>query len=403
MVQRTFLPGEISIKDLYSDEFATWLREFMNTGALPLGPAHLLSRPNSYMVAPYTNGAHVVISNEKGEVNTFLNACPHRRKILFTIPKADAWHLTAFTGMIQGHIYCGGHGLSFTSDGEPTEHSSGCNGMTKAGITKNLGGILWVGSEVELKRVEEIFSLPLMRKHGITTFIPEGYRLHSIKIDNAKYHPVTAIETFGDIGHILAAFHDTTLARIADVSSLEIDTSASTNSVSLQVVAWKSECDPKRTSIEWFRLHEEGEKHQKESPDIVGPRRIAWWQDSVSGLTGEDYPGVHVDSRFIPHPSGFGTINVIAFYFHEDILNFRDASNDTDKDGDIVHWAMKAYLKLACEDGELCEEIDQGNLNLLRHGLGDEVHGMYETHLEGVSYQYVKWLAQCWKEHKATR
>ncbi len=396
-----FQSGIIPLNELYSEEFASWLRRFMNTGAVPLGPAHLLSRPNSFMVAPFTNGAHLVLADDKGEIRTFFNACPHRRKTLYTIPDTNGWALNSFTGRLQSHIVCGGHSWGFTSRGEQAQHSQGCSGLTSAGTTRDIGGHLWVGYESALAKVSEILTLPLIRKHGINFTIPIGYRLATVKIDRAKYRPFTGLKVFGDVGHVDDAYHNRTLKRVTTVSGLEIDLSSGSGQVSVQIVPWNSICDYARTTTEWARWHAGVSKLQQENPHDPGLHRIVWMQDSRSGWTGEQFPGMYVDSRFMPDPSGVGTMNIVAFYFHEDILAFRDSTNDTDENGDIVHWATRAYWnQLAPEDAKLCAEEDEGCINLLNHGQGALTDGMYESYEEGISLQYETWLARQWKMYK---
>lgn len=402
MANIKFVPGLISIRELYSEEFVRWLREFMNTGALPLGPAHLLSKPNDFMVAPFTNGAHVTLMDANRKVNTFHNSCPHRRKTLFTIPErdGDTWEVEALTGSIPDVKVCSGHSWSFTSDGERALSSPGCRGMLPSGLTRDIGGILWTGVESELDRVAEIFKLPLMRKLEVNSFVPDGYRLHKVKVDRAAYRPVTGLKVYGDVDHVDDEYHSGTLKQVADAGGLEIDVTAPSNSVSVQVVPWKKDCDRNRTSLTWRRWHEEAQKLQAESPHDKSFERIVWLQESRSGWTGEQFPGMYVDSRFAPDPDGSGTMNIVGFYFHENVLAFRDASNDTEENGDIVYWAIRAYWEgLAPEDARLCTEEDVGCLNLITHGRGDEMDGLYGDHEEGVSHQYEQWLASHWKKH----
>jgi hypothetical protein len=108
-----------------------------------------------------------------------------------------------------------------------------------------------------------------------------------------------------------------------------------------------------------------------------------------------------VESRFAPDPDGPGTINIVGFYFPEDMLAFRntEVNNDSDEYGDVVHWGMKAYMDLADEDARLAEREDQGSMHLVLHGLGSRRDGYYGTHEEGVSHQYEKWLAMHWQAH----
>lgn len=397
-----FRAGLIPLRELYSDKFTQWHREFMSTGALPLGPAALVARPNDCMLAPFTNGAHVVMRNDEGKLGTFFNVCPHRRKTLFKIPSGDTWRIKDFTTNSR-FIVCPGHNLIFTTGGVSHPNGSGCAGLISAGETRDIGGLLWVGSTEELDRVASIFKLSLMQKHGIDRFIPKGYALHAVKVCRMQSRPTTNLGVYGDIWHIIAAYHNNTLKQHTDISRLEIDVSAPCESVSVQVVPWIEKGSTTASTRAWAEWGRGVKSLQEKYPDDASLRKIVWGQESRGGWTGEWYPGMYTDSVFIPDPDGTGTINVVAFYFLEEILNTRDPEiADTDFGGDLVHWATKAYWKeLAPEDAVLCKEEDDGCRTLIRCGKGDLTSGYYRLPEEGVSYQYEKYLARHWNAYKA--
>ncbi len=270
-----------------------------------------------------------------------------------------------------------------------------------AGEVMNIGNSLWVGTQDELVRVSELPKLPLMQKCGAHALIPDGFRLHTVEIKREGFRPFTGIDKFGDVDHVDDEVHDETLKRVASVADLEIDLSAPSQSVSAQVVRWLRECDPKKMSLTWRRFHEESTSLREEFPDDGSFDRIVWCQESRSGNTYEHFPGMVIESRFAPDPEGPGTMNIVGFYFHENVLAFRTSENDTDEYGDIVHWGPKAYLDLAYEDAHLALEEDLGCMNLVAHGQGGLRDGYYGAHEEGISHQYDNWLAGQWRAFKA--
>src|SRR3546814_5963322 len=100
--------------------------------------------------------------------------------------------------------------------------------------------------------------------------------------------------------------------------------------------------------------------------------RISDWSSDVcsSDLMIELYPHVVVLSTL--HPvSPRETVNVVEFYYPEDIVAF---------EREFVEAQRAAYMETAVEDDEIAERMDEGRKALLRRGVRET--GPYQAPLE---------------------
>uniref|UniRef100_UPI002FCA8D91 SRPBCC family protein n=1 Tax=Devosia sp. TaxID=1871048 RepID=UPI002FCA8D91 len=93
----------------------------------------------------------------------------------------------------------------------------------------------------------------------------------------------------------------------------------------------------------------------------------------------ELYPHVVVLSTL--HPvSPQETINIVEFYYPEDIVAF---------EREFVLAQRAAYMETALEDDEIAERMDAGRLALMRRGVDE--HGPYQSPMEDGMQHFHEW------------
>lgn len=381
--------GLITMDELGSHAFLSWLRRFLNSGALYVGPTHLLEEVGSWYISASTEDGIVAIRGLDGKLRALLNACRHRElQIFVTKGETVGDRCGKLTSKL---IVCPGHNTNYTSDGHHYYSPAlkvrkvECLGLHELPI-QSIGGLLWTGSDDDLKPIQKILNSPLMQKRDVSSFIPPNYRLDTIVVYEEKFNPTTAMVVYGDVDHVDDMFHDYTLKRCVVTKGLEIDITT-TEAASVQVVPWRKECDTKATDA-WRTYHAEAAKYYAKHQDDARGEQVVWFAFYHDHTTVEEFPAMGVVSRFAPSRILGCTRNVVEFYFPDDAPEALRAAG------------VAAYRELAPEDAEISRRIEQGSEHLRMFGKGGEVGGPMHPLEEGVVVHYTEWLNKHWVNHK---
>lgn len=379
--------GLSTMSELGSTEFREWIKKTLCSGAVYLGPAHVVEERGQWFVSASTNDAHFLLHGMDGKVRAFLNVCRHREAQIL-VPTGEG--LEGRSGKLtSSQLVCSAHNWAYNSDGSHELSPAlgfrrePCLGLHEVPI-ENIGGMYWTGTMEERAQVKRILALPLMEKYEISAFIPSHYVLHEIWVSTDTFNPETGMEVYGEVDHVDdPAVHGSTLMQFVRPSGLEINCVEGVPG-NVQVVPFLEKCDHTLISQEWFMYRDMVLEHTKGTTPPFGAVWIAHYGD---GTTVEYFPKALVVSRFAPNLEGNGTRNVVEFYFSDEVLGFYS---------ELAEWFVRAYKKLAGEDAILCARMDRGRAHLRNFGKGNEVSGPTHPLEEGAVSHYFRWLHDAW-------
>lgn len=360
-----FAPAQTQLPvSSYFDE-ATFAREqalIFNRSSVYTGHEKYVPEPGDWRTLPHENGGRVLVRNQGG-VELLSNVCRHRQAVMLGFNQSGE-SCSGNLGQTGGNIVCPIHRWTYSLEGKlkgaPLFPETPALDLQRFPL-KNCQGLLFEGPRDPAADMAALFERP--------EFDFSDYVLGHIEIHRCNYNWKTFIEVYLEDYHV-GPFHPG-LGRFVTCDDL----------------TWEFS--------EWYSLQKVGVHQALAQP---GSDVYRQWHDRLLEYRGgqtpdfgaiwvtyfpthmiELYPHVLVLSTL--HPvSPQETINVVEFYYPEDIAAFEP---------EFVKAQQAAYMETAIEDDEIAERMDAGRKALMLRG-ADEA-GPYQSPMEDGMLHFHAW------------
>ncbi|WP_137939108.1 aromatic ring-hydroxylating dioxygenase subunit alpha [Chitinivorax sp. B] len=305
---------------------------------------HELMTPEigDYQTLEWMGHSKMLVRNEHG-VELLSNVCRHRQAI-----------------MLKGNgnatnIVCPLHRWTYDMDGQlkgaPHFPQNPCLHLNKSPL-QNWNGMLFNGARDVSKDLADL---------GVAEDLDfSGYKLHKIEIDELKCNWKTFIEVYLEDYHVVP-FHPG-LGNFVNCDELKWEFG---DWYSVQTVGVLNEL--KKAGSDIYRKWHEAVLNYRNGE---APKHGAIWLVYYPNIMVEWYPHCLVISTLIPVAVD-KTINVIEFYYPEDIALFEPEYCDAEQ---------SAYMETGVEDKEIAERMDEGRKALWLEGRNEV--GPYQSPME---------------------
>jgi phenylpropionate dioxygenase-like ring-hydroxylating dioxygenase large terminal subunit len=343
-IRSRLAPGESQLPvEWYFDETRFALEKSLIFDAGPGYAGHQLMAPECYDYRSQEWNDHGrLVTHQPDGYYEMSNVCRHRQAI-----------------MLQGagnarHVVCPVHRWTYKGNGElmgaPHFPANPCLNLAKQKL-ENWQGLLFKGPRSAL---QDLADMKLASEFDFT-----GYKLEHVELHECNYNWKTFIEVYLEDYHV-APYHPG-LGGFVTCSDLTWQLG---DWYSVQRVG--STLKAKPGSPAYQRWHEAVLKYN--GGEL--PKHGALWLTYYPNIMVEWYPHVLVVSTLIPQDVD-KTINVIEFYYPEDIL----ADNP-----EFIKAEQAAYMETAIEDDDIGERMDRGRRALMKQGRSEV--GPYQSPME---------------------
>ncbi|MDR2678916.1 MAG: aromatic ring-hydroxylating dioxygenase subunit alpha [Zoogloeaceae bacterium] len=332
--------------DWYFDAqiFALEKKHIFDAGPSYAGHALMAPHSGDYRSTEWSDHARLIL-NQNDEHWLMSNVCRHRQAIMLQ-----------GAGRLQGNIVCPIHRWTYDEGGSligaPHFPGNPCLNLNKTKL-ENWNGLLFKGPR---RAADDLAGMQVARAFDFS-----GYKLDKVELHTCNYNWKTFIEVYLEDYHVVP-FHP-----------------GLGNFVTCDDLSWQF--------AEWYSVQKVGitplmksgspvyDRWQKVVREYYGdrgetPPQGAVWLTYYPNIMVEWYPHVLVVSTVLP-VSPHKTMNVVEFYYPEEIVNFERA---------FIEAEQAAYMETAIEDDDIGERMDRGRMALEAQGINEV--GPYQSPME---------------------
>ena len=322
--------------------FAAEQAKLFAPGPNYVGHQLMVPEAGDYYTLPGRDHGQVLVHNQNG-IELLSNVCRHRQAI-----------------MLQGkgqaqNIVCPIHRWTYDLTGQllgaPHFPNKPCLSLPKS-LLQNWNGLLFDGKR-DVAR--DLTNLGVLKDFDFS-----GYRLDHVEVHECRYNWKTFIEVYLEDYHVVP-FHPG-LGGFVTCDDLRWEFN---DWYSVQTVGINNGLAKPGTPV-YQRWHQAVLNYYQ--GEI--PKQGAIWMVYYPNVMLEWYPHVLIVSTLIPK-SPQHTINVVEFYYPEDIVYF---------EREFVEAERAAYMETAEEDDQIALLMDQGRKVLWERGVSDA--GPYQSPME---------------------
>jgi len=322
---------------------------------------HELMVPNlgDYHALECLDNAKMLVRNESG-VELLSNICRHRQAIMLT-GRGNA-----------KNIMCPLHRWTYKTDGEllgaPHFPQNPCLHLNKTPLQR-WNGLLFAGKH-DIAR--DLSTVPTFKEIDFS-----GYMLDRVEVDEYNFNWKTFIEVYQEDYHVVP-FHPG-LGQFVNCDDLAWEFG---DWYSVQTVGLHN-----KLRIPGSAVYEKWAEQVLRYNNGELPKYGAIWLTYYPNIMVEWYPNTLVVSTIVPRGTD-ACINIVEFYYPEDIVLFERDYVDSEK---------KAYRETAVEDDIICLRMHQGRRALYKQGI-EEV-GPYQSPTEDGMLHFHEFLRRNLEPH----
>lgn len=332
-----------------------------------IGNEKMVPEPGDWRTLAHEGGGRVLLRDQHG-IKLLSNVCRHRQAlILGSQTGVDANCASGNLCATGGQIMCPVHNWTYDTNGKLLKaplFDSKPDLNLKEFPLQNFNGLLFEGTHNPAADLTEMFSRP--------EFDFSSYALEHVEIHHCNYNWKTFIEVYLEDYHV-GPFHPG-LGRFVTCDNLEWEFG---NHHSIQKVGTHKGLQEPGTDI-YRQWHDKLLAYRDGKQPEFGAIWVTYFPTHMIEL----YPHVLVLSTLYP-VSPQETVNVIEFYYPEDIIAFEQ---------DFIKTQQAAYMETAIEDDEIAERMDAGRKALLSRSVTES--GPYQSPLEDGMEHFHAWYRQ---------